>query len=709
MSRYPVEALLRPPIELWSAVTALGGSIIAFMAPWILMMTPDVGFGAALLLGLVSLKRFQETARVLRYQRNMKRLPTYSITADQIPVSDKRLFLGRGFRWTQTHTQRLRNTLNPKVQHYVEQGVLYHWARRKEIEWEHRPVLSTVATALSKRVWWNPLAPLPAVGGKPALHAVELDETAVWMELRDRVGHTLVLGTTRVGKTRLAEMFIAQDIRRGDVVIVFDPKGDADLMKRVVAEARRVGREKELYVFHLGYPEISCRYNAIGNFSRITEVATRVANQLPNEGNSAAFREFAWRFTNIIARALVAMGRRPDYQQITRHITNIEPLLLDYCRHWLPTVAPDDWTQQVATLAGSINERDLPFALKGRSHEVIALVRYIKENGFYDPVADGLRSAFEYDKTYFDKIVASLLPLMEKLISGRTAKLISPDYADTEDHRPIFDWMQIIRRKGIVYVGLDALSDMAVAAAVGNSMFADLVSVSGQIYKHGVSYGLPDTTQIDQDDSTVKSTPAGMPTISLHADEFNELIGDEFVPLLNKAGGSGFQVTAYTQTWSDVEARIGNKAKAGQVAGNFNTLIMLRVKELATAEMLTDQVDEVEVNTLMEVSGVNDSADPTFSVDFTSRNEDRVSVIPAPLISPADVMALPKGQAFAMLEGGHLWKLRMPLPDTEKDPQMPQSIQSIARIMEQRYMTSDRWWAEDGGITGPVSEGHRND
>ena len=54
------------------------------------------------------------------------------------------------------------------------------------------------------------------------------------------------------------------------------------------------------------------------------------------------------------------------------------------------------------------------------------------------------------------------------------------------------------------------------------------------------------------------------PTISLRADEFNELIGDEFVPLLNKAGGAGFQVTAYTQTWSDVEARIGTRPKQGR-------------------------------------------------------------------------------------------------------------------------------------------------
>jgi hypothetical protein len=84
-----------------------------------------------------------------------------------------------------------------------------------------------------------------------------------------------------------------------------------------------------------------------------------------------------------------------------------------------------------------------------------------------------------YDRTYFDKIVASLLPLLEKLTTGKTAQLLAPNYTDLDDPRPIFDWMQIIRKRGIVYVGLDALTDAEVAAAVGNSMFADLVSVAG--------------------------------------------------------------------------------------------------------------------------------------------------------------------------------------------------------------------------------------
>tara|TARA_R110002110_G_scaffold158656_1_gene356126 strand:+ start:3590 stop:5695 length:2106 start_codon:yes stop_codon:yes gene_type:complete len=676
MSIRPVEALLRPPVELWSALVATTTGSIALLAPWALMMPPGIATAAAATLFLLAAVRTRQAWRVLRYQRNMRRLPVYRMRAERIPVSRHKLFLGRGFRWTQRHTQRLRDTLRPEVQGYVQPGTLYRWARRREVEWESTPVLKTLAWCLRQPRWWNPLQPQPAVGGMPALHAVEPEEEDAWMDLSERVGHLLVLGTTRVGKTRLAELLVSQDIHRGDVVIVFDPKGDADLLRRIYAEAQRAGRADAFYLFHLGFPEISARYNAIGSFSRITEVATRIANQLPSEGNSAAFKEFAWRFVNIVARALVALQRRPDYQQIRRYINDIEPLFVEYARHYLGTHGPEDWAEAVEDIAAKFSERNLAAALRGRDREAIALMRYLQAQDLYDPVLEGLVSAFKYDKTYFDKIVSSVGPLMEKLTTGSIAALISPDYLDEHDPRPIFEWLQVIQRNGIVYVGLDALTDTTVASAVGNAMFADLVSVAGHIYKHGVP-GLEAGT---------------LPTISLHADEFNELIGDEFVPLLNKAGGAGFQVTAYTQTWSDVEARIGNRAKAGQVAGNFNTLIMLRVKELATAEMLTDQLPRVEVNTLMSVSGVDDSADPASGVDFKSRNEDRISVSEVPMLTPADLVRLPKGQAFALLEGGRLWKLRMPLPDDRADAVLPASLAAMAEDMQRRYVTNEHWY-----------------
>jgi len=156
-----------------------------------------------------------------------------------------------------------------------------------------------------------------------------------------------------------------------------------------------------------------------------------------------------------------------------------------------------------------------------------------------------------------------------------------------------------------------------------------------------------------------------------------------------------------------VEARIGNRAKAGQVAGNFNSLIMLRVKELATAEMLTEQLPRVEVFTLMSVSGVDDSSDPGSGVDFKSRNEDRISVSEVPMLTPAELITLPKGQAFALLEGGQLWKIRMPLPATDAD--MPESLTQIANEMERTYITNDHWyrvqepwWGAAADVAEPV-------
>lgn len=678
---FPLEALLRPPVELWSSYIAFSVAAMLWIAPNYFMLTPSSALIAMAGFLALAVHRFFQGWVIVSYHRNLRVMPFYGLRATQIPVSQKRMFLGKGFHWGQKHTQRLRDTLRPSARKYVDSTPLYVWARKKEQTWEYRPYLKHLAKLFSNPSRLNPVRPLPPVGGSPQLHAVGIEEDDVWVNLDERVGHALVLGTTRVGKSRLCELLLTQDIRRGDVTIVFDPKGDADLLRRMYAEAKRVGRENDFFLFHLGYPEVSARYNAIGNFSRISEVATRISNQLNAEGDSAVFREFAWRFVNIIAKALVSLGRRPDYLQISQHVTNIEPLLQDYCRSWLPGVDPE-WELKVKRIELGLNEKNIPFTMKARSNFSIALVKFLKENKLFDPVADGLRSAFEYDKTYFDKLVATLMPLLEKLSTGKTAELISPDYFNLDDKRPIFDWMQVIRRKGIVYVGLDALSDTAVAAAVGNSMFADLVSVAGQIYKFGTGQGLPDE----------EDTRSHMPTISLHADEFNELIGNEFIPLLNKAGGAGVQVTAYTQTWSDVEARVGSASKAGQIAGNFNSLIMMRVRELATAEMLTEQLPKVDIATVMQVSAVSDAATTGTGSEFSSRNEDRVSVVEAPMLTPAEVVQLPKGQAFALLEGGKLYKLRLPLPLKSDDDEVPLTVERVAEDMSRQYGSGERWW-----------------
>ncbi|HAT6803629.1 TPA: type IV conjugative transfer system coupling protein TraD [Citrobacter freundii] len=687
-NRHVIEALLRPAVELYSAAAGLAAAAVCMTAPWAVMLVPSVSYPLAGGFLLFALVRARQGLIILRYRRNIRRLPRYVMTSAQVPVSRHTLFIGRGFRWEQKHTQRLHTSRRPEVAHYIHPNWLYRQARWLEKVCEVR--LPAVRHVLSCDHVLNPVRPLPPVGGSALLHGIELNETDVTLPLGERVGHTLVMGTTRVGKTRLAELFITQDIRRGEVVIIFDPKGDADLLRRACAEAKRAGREDEFYVFHLGWPDISARYNAVGRFGRISEVASRIAGQLSGEGNSAAFKEFAWRFVNIISRALIELGQRPDYLQISRHVINIDDLFIRYAQYYLPEHDPKAW-EVIAQIAGKVTDKNTPRNLQGRDKYVVALEQYLATTKVYDPVLDGLRSAVRYDKTYFDKIVASLLPLLEKLTTGKTAQLLAPSYSDLDDPRPIFDWQQIIRKRGIVYVGLDALSDTEVATAVGNSMFADLVSIAGYIYKFGVNDGLPGN-----------DNPAKVP-INLHCDEFNELMGDEFIPLINKGGGAGVQVTAYTQTLSDIEARTGSRAKTGQVIGNFNNLIMLRVRETATAELMTGQLHEVDVLTNTVISGVIDSSNPETGTDFTSNTQDRVSSVSVPLIDAAALIQLPKGQAFALLEGGQLWKIRMPLPAAGNDDLMPDSVAQLAEYMQATYRTGEQWW-NSAAMPGPSAD-----
>ena len=664
---------LRPAYEFLPAMIAGVASVGLLLHPCAFFpVLPMLAWIVAGLLAGWAMFRFIQGAAVVRYQANLRQLPRYRLSARQIPTSKQRLFLGLGFRWTQRHTQRLLEARHPGAKRYLQPGALYRWARQAERLCETVRGLEWVARLLRADSWWNPWRPLPGVGGDPALHGVGANEEhRIYMDLHERNGHTLVVGTTRVGKTREAEVLVAQDIRRGETVVVIDPKGDLDLLMRCYAEAKRAGRLDRFQMIHLGFPEFSARYNPVGDFGRITEVASRISTQLPSAGNSAAFREFAWRFTNIVARALIGLGRRPDYRVIARYVTNIEPLLVDYYEWWLDKIAPGDWHDPVQTMALKIEARNLPLSHRGRDRYALALIRFANERGYYDPVADGLRSAFDYDRTYFDKLTASLLPLLEKLTSGATGELLAPHYGDLTDQRPILDWMRVIRNNGIVYVGLDALSDPEVASAVGNSMFADLTSVAGRLYKHGDTQGLPHVRRHRR------------ATCVVHADEFAELVGQEFIPLLNKAGGAGIQVTAYTQTTADIEAGIGDRAKAGQILGNFNTLLMLRVRNEQTAKVLTEHLPRVRVLTKTAESRVTDNNDPDTPVDFTSTNADRVTETDTETLMPADLMSLPKGQCFALLHGGHLYKLRLPLPG--KDKMMPAHLDEIRADRLTRY------------------------
>jgi type IV secretory pathway TraG/TraD family ATPase VirD4 len=225
-------------------------------------------------------------------------------------------------------------------------------------------------------------------------------------------------------------------------------------------------------------------------------------------------------------------------------------------------------------------------------------------------------------------------------------------------------------------------------------MFSDLCSVAGQLYKFGIE-GYRNNFDEDNEanlknNQTFKKKNKATKTqyrVCVHGDEFNEIANDDVTTLLNKGGGAGLQLTLYTQTWSDVEAKLGNKAKAGQVGGNLNTIVCLRVIEEATARFFTDKVGQkATITTLVPASSASDSSQS--GTEFNVSNEDRLQTLEVSLIEPRDLMQLPKGQAYCLIEGNQLWKMRLPLT-LDKMHDIPQSIEYMVTAMQQKHAQND--------------------
>ena len=55
-------------------------------------------------------------------------------------------------------------------------------------------------------------------------------------------------------------------------------------------------------------------------------------------------------------------------------------------------------------------------------------------------------------------------------------------------------------------------------------------------------------------------------------------------------------------------------------------------------------------------------------------------------------MTLPKGQCFALLDGGKPYKIRLPLSDSADFDGVPATLALVADEMRKHYSTNDDWY-----------------
>ena len=183
---------------------------------------------------------------------------------------------------------------------------------------------------------------------------------------------------------------------------------------------------------------------------------------------------------------------------------------------------------------------------------------------FIEHVIVPLYEAASLSTEYYQKITASVGPILDKINQSNACDIFSFDAGSISQPEVVL--IEAIKRKQVIYIGLNSLVNREVSEALGKAIVSDLVSCAGRIYTGSEAY-----------------------ECSLYCDEFSELVQDEFVTLLNKAGGAGFQITAACQTINDLGAAFAsNHDKAKMLEGNFQSQIVMRVKNKETALVLVD-------------------------------------------------------------------------------------------------------------------------
>jgi len=682
-TEYEVEALLRPAQEYWTAFHNFIVAIVFIVAPEFAPVVPQFSYalGCAFILRAIHWLRLGNELRY--YQKGLWRTFKYVLSHKRMPHSRKYTFLGRGFRWETIHAQRLYD-LSRADKKYRRPPLLNRLARQLERKVEGTR-MQGIERITSNQHWWNPVSPSTTQKGTPALHGVGQPEGEedVFLTTKARNTHTLVLGTPGSGKTRLMDVLSSQDVINGDVVIVIDPKGDTELMLNLYAAARHCGREDNMYCLHLGFPDESIGYNLLGDWQRVTEPATLLASLLPAEGQSLAFKEFSWRFVNIIQRSLVALGRQSDVLEIAAHTRNIDQLVVEYLEFYLnkinhangrwKTAVEEHIENQLAQRQGNRNQR-APAAtnIVMRAH---ALRYYYRSNRVEDSLAASLLQTLDMERSYLEKLVGSLQPLLEKLTSGDVGTLLSPR-PTVNNPKHVHSWSELIRTNGILYVGLDSMSDSEVSHAVGSAMLSGIASTLGQIFKHGIQ-----TAGID--------TPVER-RVMLHIDEVPEVISsDAIITVANKGRGAGLHMTLYGQTINDFEVAFQNNAKAMQILGNITNRLMLQAQDLNTAEVITSSLPDVDVDYQQSLSSHSDSSNPDSLEDFGTRTEQRNMKLERPLLHPGDLQKLSEGQGFAWINGGELWKIRIPLSDQRDTKNLPRKPRELVELVNRPH-TQDR-------------------
>lgn len=563
---------------------------------------------------------------------------TTSALLNAMPAIGNNLWLGWGYRWEPRHTRRAAEVLKRDIADiYPKQWVLR--------------MLGEKRTPKNERgVQW--------------IHGLEPVEKEVLLPFDAMKGHCAVIATTGSIKTKLVSLIMPQLAARGDTVIVIDPKGDSELREICRAAAVASGDPERFLMMHPAFASQSTRMDLLKNWDRVSQVASRVSLVLSSQEDST-FKDFCWNAVHRITNGMKYVGRRVSIATLKNSMESrgsverlteeaLTKFFRDQAFHLSDRVKEEIAKQGFGQKPGKAKSS---LVLETGSVELTAMIQVFnkdlaesesearKNGGLAKPEElKGLIAILEASKEWFAKMVVSITPMLTKLSTDDLRGLLSPDYEDINDKRPIMDMLKIVQGRHILYIGTDTLADPSVGHALAAMSLADLSAVGAELYNHG----------IEGDDGSPRR-------IHVFVDEWGDAMCEPLIQQANKGRGAGIFIWALGQTLSDLtDALGGSQDKALRFMGNMNNLIVGATGDPATQKMISEKLGMTSIETRSSSQSTGSKTEDT-GLEFSANRGETISERQTELFPPSLLPGMPDLQYIALLNRSEVIKGCIPV------------------------------------------------
>ena len=312
---------------------------------------------------------------------------------------------------------------------------------------------------------------------------------------RHRMRHSFIFGTTGVGKTRLAEYLVEQDIRKGYSVAFFDPKGDQDIFAKIVDVAEQCGRLHELMLVTPIYPEYSAIIDPMAYYFMVDELVGHVVSGIKG-GKEPFFRNIAKDITLavILSIRLIAEAEKKSPR-----------LNFNELRKGIRRSTLKEYREALLTIASS------------ESVEVAGMIQDVLES----------------PQEYYAKVSSSLRTALVELSSGNIGKIIGK----ADENRFIKRLEQ--GKRVILAIHSGSLITREAAATLCKVIISIIQSFIGRTY--------------------LSSRRVVNPPFSIYIDEAQSLLYQGIEDLFAKAGSANVMVNAFAQSVNQLYAAVGEE------------------------------------------------------------------------------------------------------------------------------------------------------